>query len=217
MSVDRLGEGLGDFVSQLSNEGRGHSAPGGTVRLTAPEAPRPNNRVAPERSVELHFSPQTLYVHGFTVGGRSVRIRDGEERYPSRPLSILSRDELSAVIRNFHDFVEGQPKKRALEISLTHPPQGLDRLPDLVATLAEGARFPAIRKHIDSLERGGDGDDEVLEQALAEWDDRWATTLSPQERARYDFSRLIPSHFANNWERRFRDGQALFGLDTWEE
>ncbi len=213
--IDRVGDGLDTFVEQMARNTSGHSAPGGSLRLTAPAEARPNNRLAPERSLELQLRPDTLYVSGFDVGGRQVAIRDGGERYPSRPLSVLNQAELNALIRNFHAFVEAQPNARPLELSLTAPPRGLERLPDLVAMIAEGARFPAIRDHLRSLERGGTGNDEVLERALVEWDDRWAAVLSAEERARYDFSRLIPSHYTNNWEKRFREGDAAFGLDRW--
>ncbi len=202
-----LGQKLEEFVAALGADG-GHVARGGTLRLTAPAVQGKN--LAPERSIELVLDPGDLYVRKLRVGDREVPIRVGkdgvvEERYPSGPRTILRPDEIDSVIRNLHAHV----KAGGADVSVTHPPKGLEKLPDLIAMVAEGSRFPAIREQIRALELGSrKGNDDFVDHALHEADVEWPhLDVDPE--------RTLPVHFIKNWEDRFREGKATFGREGW--
>ncbi len=209
VQTSSIGEGLESFVEKLRGPDGAPIAQGGVFRVTAPEVQGKNN-LASAQSVDLVLDPNNLYVRSLRVGDTELPLRvnkDGvlEERYPSGPRTILRPDEVDALLRNLHAYVKNGGK----DVSVTYPPKGLEKLPDLIAMVAEGSRFPAIREQIQALEAGRlDGHPDFEEHALREADEEWrGLDVDPE--------RTLPVHYIKNWEDRFKEGNATFGLPGW--
>jgi hypothetical protein len=206
-----LGEKLDEFVQKMKQARTDGIPPGGSLKLTAPEVQGKNNLLPPQ-SVEFTFSPENLYVHEMKVGDVKVTFPEGAERYPGdTPRVVLQDHEIDSLIRNFNDYVKKNAQGDSLQISLTNPPKELSKLPDLIAMMAEGSRFPDIRNHIKSLQNGGTGVEAVWTKGLEEWE---AHGTSYQN---FDPERILPSHYLHGWEKRYTEGAADFRLPQWTQ
>lgn len=217
-----LGRGLGLLVEQMAREG--DIALGGSIKLEVPPIQGKNNRHSAQ-SLELMLNHETLYIERFKLGSEKTveTITGGGEQYPRRSLRILNQFEIRSLILNFNKYAE---QHAAPWIKLADLPQELRLLPDLVAMIAEGARFPAIRKQITTLEdelrdsihgRGGDRSISMEERRARE---RFRA-LAREDWLRYrpevqDPDRVIPRHYVNNWRARYAEGNATFGKNGWQ-
>jgi hypothetical protein len=205
-----VGEKLDEFVAKMKQLSKDDVARGGSIKITAPAVTsRDGNRVSLAPSVEFFFGPDDLYVREMRVGDKLVKIAEKGENYPPGPRIILREYEIDALIRDFYAYVQRDDPRN---FYLKSPPRQLAKLPNLIAMLAEGTRFPDLRNHIKAKVRepAEDGVKNVLAKAVEQ-----------VERERpvgdIDASRVLPSYYINNWEQRYKEGMADFRRSHWSQ